>query len=347
MKTRILHKAKVKILTWFGRALDISSREEGPGGILSNFTEFKKRTMTTHKIQIRNVWRWFVDQTRHPITLFNRKSWGVFSEYAHIRRSDRQPKKSSETKQEAQSVANFMATKYGGSYSIYKCVYCDGWHVAKDSGKVESEPTVVNEKLREVSPTIDVDMIAKLEIPDFAMVYGGVRGRTMSSVHQSHMWQTIIEAGIRTIIDLREDGIFTRLKGRCEKYGAEYFYFPVDKKATKIKKMVELFPEFCKRIDAGHFYIACAMGLHRTDIALCCYWMFYAADKGIVPPQIRGYRKDEGHDTSKILRVINAFYKAYFEVNGEYPMSYKMFIERKKVIEQQWVATEEKEENYG
>lgn len=39
MATRILHKAKVKVLTWLGLAIDISSREYGPAAILSNFTE--------------------------------------------------------------------------------------------------------------------------------------------------------------------------------------------------------------------------------------------------------------------------------------------------------------------
>lgn len=39
MATRILHKAKVKVLTWLGLAIDISSKDIGPEAILSNFTE--------------------------------------------------------------------------------------------------------------------------------------------------------------------------------------------------------------------------------------------------------------------------------------------------------------------
>lgn len=292
--------------------------------------------MPRYRIQLRNVLRWFAEQTSHPKTFFYKKSWGVFSEYAHIRRSDRLPKKTSETKKKAQDVADFMARKYGGSYSIYKCVYCDGWHVANDSPIEPSGPETVSKPPREISPTVDVDMIRELDIPDFATVYGGVRGRTMSSVHQTNAWPKIVEAGIRTVIDLREDGIYTRLKGLCEKYGTEYFYFPIDKKTKHVKQMVELFPEFCKRIDAGHFYIACAMGLHRTDIALWCYWIFHAADKKIAPPQIRGYRKDQGHDTTKIRRVVNAFYNAYHEIHGEYPITQDLLTERKKVLEQLW-----------
>ncbi len=46
-------------------------------------------------------------------------------------------------------------------------------------------------------------------------------------------------------------------------------YGGVRGKNMMIESMVKLFPEFCKRIDRGGFYIACAMGLHRTDIALC------------------------------------------------------------------------------
>ena len=62
--------------------------------------------------------------------------------------------------------------------------------------------------------------------------------------------------------------------------------------------------EFCHLIDNGHFYIACAMGLHRTDIALCTYWVFYAADKGIVPPEIREMKTD----MVRIVSIEDKFY---------------------------------------
>ena len=80
------------------------------------------------------------------------------------------------------------------------------------------------------------------------------------------------------------------------------------------------------------FYIACAMGLHRTDIALCTYWMFYAADKGIAPPSIRGYWQEDGHNANKIMRVLNAFYQYLTEQDGKEPMPIEVFKERKKMI---------------
>ncbi len=71
------------------------------------------------RISYKNVWRWLGDQLSHPHTLFKKKSWGVFSEYGHIRRSDRMPKKASPNKEKAIEAAAFMANKYGGSYSVY------------------------------------------------------------------------------------------------------------------------------------------------------------------------------------------------------------------------------------
>lgn len=295
--------------------------------------------MTKYKIQCRNVWQWFIDQMTHPKTFFQKKSWGVFSEYAHVRRSDRQPKKTSDTKQQAQAVADFMAKKYGGSYSIYKCVYCDGWHVAKESNfssqsqekekanllKEASKSSVVNSEL-------NLDKLMTLDIPDLAPVYGGVRGRTLSSPRQKFAWPTVKECGIRTIIDLRADGINTHLSAICDKFGMEYFYYPVDKKTSFIEHTVKRFPQLCEKIDAGNFYIACAMGLHRTDIALCCYWIFYGADKGLPAPEIRGYRMADGHDVDKIMRVVNAFYRYVTEEKGEPPFSPETLTQRKKII---------------
>ena len=167
---------------------------------------------------------------------------------------------------------------------------------------------------------LDLDKLLELPISDIYPAYNGVRGRTMSSQNQ-FLWQRIKEAGVKMIIDLREGGSDTHIVDKCNR----------------------LFPEFCQRIDDGGFYISCAMGLHRTDIALCCYWVFYGADNGREPPVIRGYRKEDGHNTSKIMRVLNAIYKEFERINGNAPFPLEILKERKKVIEQQ--CREPKPEN--
>ena len=154
---------------------------------------------------------------------------------------------------------------------------------------------------------LDIGRIKQTKIPDIAPVYGGVRGRTMSSKHQSYAWPAIVEAGVKRVIDLRDTDKSDRLPRLCAEYSLEYFHYPIDNMHETITEMVTRFPEFCELIDQGDFYIACAMGLHRTDIALCTYWVFYASDKGIAPPAIRGYRQEDGHNTNKIMRVLNAF----------------------------------------
>lgn len=180
---------------------------------------------------------------------------------------------------------------------------------------------------------LDIDRILRTEIPDIAPIYGGVRGRTMSSHHQSFAWPDIVEAGVKTVIDLRDQDSSDRLPGLCARYGLEYFRYPVNKDLSSIDKMIELLPTFCEKIDNGDFYLACAMGLHRTDIALCVYWVFYAADRGVEPPKIRGYRAEDGHKTDSIMKVLNAIFRYMANKNGYEPMPLALFKERKKVIE--------------
>lgn len=180
---------------------------------------------------------------------------------------------------------------------------------------------------------LDIDRLLKTKISDIAPVYGGVRGRTMSSRHQAYAWPALVEAGVKRVIDLRDVDLSSRLPLLCKEYGMEYFHYPVNNAAVQIESMVKLFPEFCEIVDKGDFYIACAMGLHRTDIALCTYWVFHAADKGIEPPPIRGYRQEDGHNTSKLMSVLNAVYKCMTIQNGIEPIPLEIFKARKKIIQ--------------
>lgn len=174
--------------------------------------------------------------------------------------------------------------------------------------------------------------LLQTRIPDLAPVYGGARGRTMSSRHQAYAWHALVEAGVTTMIDLREKDHTDRLPALSEEYGMQYFHYPIDTSAEAIAQMVTRFPEFCQRIDAGNFYIACAMGLHRTDIALCAYWLFYGADRELEPPQIHGYRQKDGHRIDKIMRVLNAMYLTFTDLNGAEPMPLDLFRTRKNII---------------
>lgn len=179
---------------------------------------------------------------------------------------------------------------------------------------------------------MDVQRIIDSGIPDIAPVFGGVRGRTLSSKHLKYAWPIIAEAGLKTVIDLRNLDSSNRLVECCEQYGMEFFHYPVDKKKLNTEVMVDLLPKFCELIERGDFYIACAMGLHRTDIALCVYWVFCGADKGLDAPNLRGYTEESGHDTINIMQVLNAMYNCMVKRDGKEPMSEEVFRERKKAI---------------
>ena len=51
---------------------------------------------------------------------------------------------------------------------------------------------------------MDFNRLIRTNIPDLAQVYGGARGRTMSSRHQSYAWPALVESGITQVIDLRK-----------------------------------------------------------------------------------------------------------------------------------------------
>lgn len=187
---------------------------------------------------------------------------------------------------------------------------------------------------------MDIERIIHSDIPDIAQVYGGVRGRTMSAKHQGWAWPMLLESGLKTVIDLRLADHSEKLPRFCEQYNLQYFHYPVDKHGRNAQQLVDGFDELCRLIDAGDFYIACAEGLHRTDIALCLYWMFYGADKGKPQPVLRGYLKSKGKDFEKVAQSINAFFRYRLERDGVEPIPTADYKERKALIRKAWAEEE-------
>ena len=261
--------------------------------------------------------------------------WGAFSIYSHQRRSDGKPNISYSSRTKAEKAAESMSKKYGVPFIAYKCLFCDGWHIARDAERVtdKTKVDVWEIPVRKVSESIplDYDAIKATNVPDLHYVYGGFRGATLSSPRQAYAWRAMIEGGINQIIDLRSD-VSQHYEELCRRSGVAYFRYTIADDDDTIHKMVEYFSEFCSLIEKGRFYIACAMGLHRTYLALCLYWMFYAADKGVKPPVLYGYTRDSGHNTLKIMRVLDRFYDMLEHQNGCPPLTKEVFEERKCVI---------------
>ena len=297
-------------------------------------------------IQLRHIGAWFSDQLHQPAWFDNlvvsRRSWGAFSIYSHLRRSDGKAKSAHASRKEAQKAADTMVRKYDASFAVYKCLFCDNWHISKvDDHQVKSSKIIQRKEDvlaslgavdRHYDTDLDIRKALSTGVPDLHPAYGGLRGRTLSSHIQHHAWKILVEAGLKQVIELRADYTSSFYKDLCEKSDVAYFHYPVAKDMSSIMEMVNLFPRLCEIIDRGNFYIACAQGLHRTDIALCLYWVFHAADKGVAPPPLRGYLEEDGRKPDKIIRALNVFYKFKTLHDGTEPLPIEVFNVRKDII---------------
>jgi uroporphyrinogen-III decarboxylase len=61
-----------------------------------------------------------------------RNAWGMFSKYSHMRRDTGKFKEMHPTLERATKAAESMSKKKGVHFSVYKCIYCDGWHLGKN-----------------------------------------------------------------------------------------------------------------------------------------------------------------------------------------------------------------------
>ena len=87
------------------------------------------------EIKPKYVGVWLKDQLSRSGWLRNlvvdRSAWGAFSIDAHARRSDGKSKIAYSSKANAEKAASDMSKRYESPFAVYKCLFCDGWHVSK------------------------------------------------------------------------------------------------------------------------------------------------------------------------------------------------------------------------
>lgn len=138
-------------------------------------------------------------------------------------------------------------------------------------------------------------------------MYGrGVRGRTLSGRGNRHLLGKIRNAGVRVIIDLRTQDHTDRFDRNVADAGLEYFHIPVDGRNADAQGIISAMPGLFRLLDDGGFYIACAMGLHRTDIALALYYVFHPSVPYGDVPEMRGHRKDGRFRCDDIAARLNS-----------------------------------------
>lgn len=87
-------------------------------------------------MKIKNILLAIKDQL--PIKRFWRNffitgnAWGLFHINSHVVAASGKPKVMYNTKLSALKSAEAMSKKYNVHFSVYKCVYCDGYHLGKN-----------------------------------------------------------------------------------------------------------------------------------------------------------------------------------------------------------------------
>lgn len=100
------------------------------------------------KIKWKNFKIWIKDQFKRKTWFRNffitGNAWGGFSINSHINQHTGQPKITYNHLESAQKAADKMGQKHNTHFSVYKCLYCDGYHIGKNrENKTDYDKKVV------------------------------------------------------------------------------------------------------------------------------------------------------------------------------------------------------------
>ena len=59
-------------------------------------------------------------------------AWGLFSINSHVNQTSGKEKIAYGSYGSAYKAAQRMGQKHGTHFSVYKCAFCDGWHIGKN-----------------------------------------------------------------------------------------------------------------------------------------------------------------------------------------------------------------------
>ncbi len=87
-------------------------------------------------MQLKNLYLALKDQL--PVKRFirnfiiTRNAWGLFHKNSHINQATGVLKVQYGSLKSAQKAADSMKKKHNKHFSVYKCVFCDGYHIGKN-----------------------------------------------------------------------------------------------------------------------------------------------------------------------------------------------------------------------
>lgn len=142
--------------------------------------------------------------------------------------------------------------------------------------------------------------ILKNKITNFELISeNSARGESLSSKTNRKFIKFVKKMGVKTVVDLRAKFGSAKYPELCQKNGIKYFNIPIDANSVPDEEIIKKLPEFFDVMNNNKFYISCAQGLHRTDIALSLNYLFN--------PKAQQVPKLVGHIRGNTVKVDDIF----------------------------------------
>ncbi len=179
----------------------------------------------------------------------------------------------------------------------------------KESNKsILSKYIKLKERFARKFKPVNQELLKEAGITNYAPVYpNGARGEALSSRKNRRFLKTVKDAGIDTIIDLRDKYTSKAYPNLCKQNKLRYYNIPIDSSDIDDKEIIKSLPLLFRLLNKGNYYIACAQGLHRTDIALSINYIFNPKASDI--PVLKGHLRENTLKSDDIIRRINSIKK--------------------------------------
>ena len=167
--------------------------------------------------------------------------------------------------------------------------------------------------------SLDIGRLKNLGISHFRLINSNsVRGVTLAN-QDPDLLTELKECGINTIVDLRPEGSEdSRYAQNCKKNGLDYFNLKIrdnipifnapfsgkmtaEERRASIEKFVNQLGDFFKLMDNGKIYMACLLGLHRTDLAVTMNYLLNPNEPATPPTLSHMFFPQETNLTNKYI----------------------------------------------
>lgn len=156
---------------------------------------------------------------------------------------------------------------------------------------------------------LNVAGLKQLNIPNLRFIDNNcIRGESLSSKKNRKFLTPVSKYGIKSIIDLRDKYTSLNFGDMCANASLNYYHIPIDANSVDNRKIINQLPLLFKILDEGNTYIACAQGLHRTDIALAINYVFNP-ELQETPPVMHGHFRDKQFKFEDIFQRLNLIKK--------------------------------------